>query len=43
MWAEPVFGRSKLIYTLMKSDGVMAVPLDVNEIQAGALVEVRLC
>lgn len=42
LWAEPVFGKSNLIYTLVKSDGMMVIPLDANGIQAGNLVEVRL-
>jgi molybdopterin molybdotransferase len=41
-WADPVFGKSNLIYTLVKSDGMMVIPLDANGIQAGDLVEVRL-
>ena len=41
-WAEPVFGKSNLIYTLVKADGLMVVPLDANGVQAGELVEVRL-
>lgn len=42
MWADPVFGKSNLIYTLVKADGMMVIPLDMNGIQAGELVEVRL-
>jgi molybdopterin molybdotransferase len=42
MWAEPVFGKSNLIYTLVKSDGMLIIPIDANGIQAGEWVEVRL-
>jgi molybdopterin molybdotransferase len=42
VWAEPVSGRSNLIYTLVRSDGMTVIPVDANGIQAGALVEVRL-
>jgi molybdopterin molybdotransferase len=42
VWAEPVFGKSNLIYTLVKSDGMMVIPLDANGIAAGAMVEVRM-
>ncbi len=41
-WAEPVFGKSNLIYTLVKSDGMLIIPIDANGLQAGELVEVRL-
>lgn len=41
-WAEPVFGKSNLIYTLIKADGMMIIPIDANGIQAGELVKVRL-
>lgn len=42
LWAEPVFGKSNLIYTLVKSDGMMIIPLDANGIAAGEMVDVRL-
>ncbi len=41
-WAEPVFGKSNLIYTLVKADGLMVVPLDANGVQEGEIVEVRM-
>ncbi len=41
-WAEPVFGKSNLIYTLVKSDGMMIIPGDANGVAAGEWVEVRL-
>lgn len=42
LWAEPVFGKSNLIYTLVKSDGMMIIPLDANGVAAGEMVDVRL-
>jgi molybdopterin molybdotransferase len=41
-WAEPVLGKSNLIYTLIKADGEIVIPLDSNGIHAGEPVEVRL-
>jgi molybdopterin molybdotransferase len=41
-WAEPVFGKSNLIYTLVKADGEICVPLDSNGLHAGDQVVVRL-
>ena len=40
--ATPVFGKSNLIYTLVKSDGVVQVPLDAGGLYAGAGVDVWL-
>ena len=40
--ADPVFGKSNLIFTLVKSDGMMVVPLDDGGRYAGDEVEVRL-
>ena len=40
--AEPVFGKSNLIYTLVRADGVVTVPLDKGGLYAGEEVEVRL-
>jgi molybdopterin molybdotransferase len=42
LWAEPVFGKSNLIYTLVKSDGMLIIPSDANGIAADEWVEVRL-
>ncbi|HET7090386.1 MAG TPA: gephyrin-like molybdotransferase Glp [Anaerolineae bacterium] len=42
LWAEPVLGKSNLIFTLVKADGLMVVPLDANGVQEGELVEVRV-
>ena len=41
-YAEPVFGKSNLIYTLVRADGLLTVPLDAGGLYAGAEVEVRL-
>jgi molybdopterin molybdotransferase len=42
LWAEPVFGKSNLIFTLIKADGLAQVPLDKAGIEAGDIVTVRL-
>ena len=41
-WADPVFGKSNLIYTLVKADGMLRVPLDSNGLHEGEQVEVEL-
>jgi molybdopterin molybdotransferase len=40
--AEPVFGKSNLIYTLVNADGLVYVPLNSNGIRAGTVVDVTL-
>ena len=40
--AEPVFGKSNLIYTLIRADGVVVVPLDQGGLYAGAEVPVQM-
>jgi len=40
--AIPVFGKSNLIYTLIRADGMLKIPLDVGGLAAGAEVEVVL-
>ena len=42
LWAVPVLGKSGLITTLVKADGTIVIPLHVNGIQAGEIVDVRL-
>jgi molybdopterin molybdotransferase len=42
LWADPVFGKSNLIYTMVKSDGMLIVPLNANGVATGEPVEVRL-
>ncbi|HET7852943.1 MAG TPA: gephyrin-like molybdotransferase Glp [Candidatus Methylomirabilis sp.] len=39
--AEPVFGKSSLIFTLVKAHGLITIPLDVGGLSAGQMVEVR--
>lgn len=38
--AEPIFGKSNLIYTLARADGLIVVPLNSNGLKAGTQVEV---
>ncbi len=40
--ATPVFGKSNLIYTLVKADGLIKVPLNQGGLAAGEWVEVQL-
>lgn len=40
--AEPVFGKSNLIYTLVNADGLIKVPLNKSGLLAGELVPVML-
>jgi molybdopterin molybdotransferase len=40
--AEPVFGKSNLIFTLIRADGIIHIPLNANGVSAGEMVEVRL-
>jgi molybdopterin molybdotransferase len=40
--AVPVFGKSNLIFTLIRSDGMLKIPLDAGGLNAGAQVEVVL-
>ena len=41
-WADPVFGKSNLIYTMVHADGMLRVPLDRSGLYAGDVVTVRL-
>jgi molybdopterin molybdotransferase len=41
-WADPVFGKSNLIFTLVKADGHITVPLDQAGLAAGEQVDVEL-
>jgi molybdopterin molybdotransferase len=40
--AEPVFGKSNLIFTLVRADGLVRIPSDANGLNAGENVEVTL-
>jgi molybdopterin molybdotransferase len=40
--AVPVFGKSNLIFTLIRADGMLKIPLDAGGLSAGAPVEVVL-
>ena len=40
--AEPVFGKSNLIFTLAKADGLLRIHPDANGIAAGEVVDIRL-
>lgn len=42
LFAEPVFGKSNLIFTLVNADGTVHVPLNSGGIPAGTTVEVSL-
>ena len=41
-WVEPVFGKSNLIFTLVRADGVIVVPLNSNGLTSGTRADVRL-
>ena len=38
--ADPVFGKSNLIFTLARADGLVRIPADANGLAAGELVDV---
>ncbi len=40
--AEPVFGKSNLIFTLARADGLLRISPDANGMNAGEIVQVRL-
>lgn len=40
--AKPVFGKSNLIYSLVRADGTLKVPADQSGLYAGEQVEIRL-
>jgi molybdopterin molybdotransferase len=40
--AVPVFGKSNLIFTLIRADGMLKIPLDAGGLPAGAQVDVVL-
>jgi molybdopterin molybdotransferase len=42
VWAEPVFGKSNQIFTLVFAAGMIVIPMDATGLSAGEVVEVRL-
>jgi molybdopterin molybdotransferase len=40
--AEPIFFKSNLIFTLVKADGLLKIPLNATGLEAGEIVEVRV-
>jgi len=40
--AEPIFGKSNLIFTLARADGLLRIPPDATGLDAGEVVEVFL-
>lgn len=41
-WAVPVLGESGMISTMVKADGLIAIPMEKTGLEAGELVEVKL-
>jgi molybdopterin molybdotransferase len=41
-WAEPILGKSALINTMVKADGMFAIDLNVEGLDAGEVVDVLL-
>jgi len=41
-WAEPIFGKSNLIFTLVGADGLLKIPLNVTGLREGTWGEVIL-
>jgi molybdopterin molybdotransferase len=42
LWAVPIFGKSNLIYTLIRSEGEIIIPLDSSGVAEGEVVTVYL-
>jgi molybdopterin molybdotransferase len=42
LWAEPVLGKSGLISTMVKADGLIRIPLNAEGLEKGEMVEVVL-
>ena len=40
-YADPVFGKSNLIFTLVRADGLVRIPADANGLAAGSRVRVE--
>ncbi len=41
-WVEPLFGKSSLIFTMVRADGMFRIPLDQGGLEQGAWVDLRL-
>ena len=42
VWAEPVLGKSGLISTMVKAEGLLRIPLNTEGLEKGEKVEVLL-
>ncbi len=42
LWAEPLFGKSNLIFTMVKASGMIHIPLDRSGLDEGERAQVRL-
>jgi molybdopterin molybdotransferase len=42
LYADPVFGKSNLMFALIRADGLAKVPLDKVGMAGGELVEITL-
>jgi molybdopterin molybdotransferase len=42
VYAEPIFGKSNLIFTLAAADGLLRIHADATGLSAGEMVEVLL-
>lgn len=40
LWADPILGKSGLIHTMVKADGLIAIPMNTEGLDPGAPVEV---
>ena len=40
--ADPIFGKSNLIFTLVRADGLIRIPADANGLSAGTVLDVYL-
>jgi molybdopterin molybdotransferase len=40
--ADPIFGKSNLIFTLTRADGLLHIPPQVTGLNAGEMAEVML-
>lgn len=42
LWAEPIYGKSNQIFTVVFAEGMIIIPRDANGLSEGETVEVRL-